>query len=377
MKAPSRYRYRWRWLALVLFALTLALIVSSGVALWQIERHMAQASSGSTDPELAEQGISGTWHWWIVAQIALFVPWVFGVTWFLRHQKRQIEDLTYTQEQLRETTEISRLVTENMTDLLAILDPEGRRIFNSASYARVLGPPDRLRTTDSFLDVHPEDRAKIRDVFRKTVDIGKGERIKYRMLAGDGSVAVLESQGTVVRNAAGEVDKVIVVSRDITEQERYVQRLDRQSKALAAIAHSPQLLAPDQATVFRAITEMAARTLDVSRVSIWFFSENFTSLRCANLFALGIERHSTAPDLASANYPKYFAALTEGRSIAAHDANEDPRTSEFSQDYLVPQGITSMLDAPIRRAGQLVGVICHEHVGMRRQWTPDEEAFAS
>src|SRR5688572_25423698 len=164
MKAPPRYRYRWRWLALVLFALTLALIVSSGVALWQIERHMAQASSGVADAELAEQGISGTWHWWIVAQIALFVPFIFGVTWFLRHQKRQIEDLTYTQNQLHESTEISRLIAENMSDLLAILDPQGRRIFNSASYANVLGPPDRLRTTDSFLDVHPEDRGRIRDV---------------------------------------------------------------------------------------------------------------------------------------------------------------------------------------------------------------------
>ena len=36
-----------------------------------------------------------------------------------------------------------------------------------------------------------------------------------------------------------------------------------------------------------------------------------------------------------------------------------------------------MLDAPVRRAGQLVGVICHEHIGLRRDWTPDEEGFAS
>jgi PAS domain S-box-containing protein len=377
MKAPDRYRYRWRWLALVLFTLTLALIISSGVALRNIERQIVRASEQPTDVEAARQGLDGTWHWWIGAQIALFVPFVFGVVWFFRHQKRQIEDLTHAQNELRQTNEISQLIADNMSDLLAILDPEGRRIFNSKSYAQVLGPADRLRSTNSFLDVHPEDRGRIRDAFDRTIQTGKGQRMKYRMLAADGSIAVLESQGSVVRDAEGRVDKVIVVSRDITEQERTLRRLERQNAALATFAHSPQALGADQASVYRTITEMAAKTLDVSRVSLWFFSENFSSLRCADLFSLSNERHSTAPDLTASSYPGYFAALAEGRSIAAHDANADVRTMEFSRDYLVPLGITSMLDAPVRRAGQLVGVICHEHIGLRRDWTPDEEGFAS
>jgi GAF domain-containing protein len=34
-----------------------------------------------------------------------------------------------------------------------------------------------------------------------------------------------------------------------------------------------------------------------------------------------------------------------------------------------------MLDVPIWVAGQMVGVICHEHVGGSRLWTGDEERF--
>ncbi len=36
-----------------------------------------------------------------------------------------------------------------------------------------------------------------------------------------------------------------------------------------------------------------------------------------------------------------------------------------------------MLDAPLRRAGRLIGVVCHEHVGPARDWAPEEQEFAA
>src|SRR5262249_47299458 len=41
-----------------------------------------------------------------------------------------------------------------------------------------------------------------------------------------------------------------------------------------------------------------------------------------------------------------------------------------------PLGITSMLDAPLRLSGRPGGVLCHEHVGEPRDWTPGEQVFA-
>ena len=51
----------------------------------------------------------------------------------------------------------------------------------------------------------------------------------------------------------------------------------------------------------------------------------------------------------------------ESDAIAAHDANRDRRTREFSEPYLKPLGITSMLDAPIRTGGKMIGLLCLEH----------------
>src|SRR6185436_595585 len=70
-------------------------------------------------------------------------------------------------------------------------------------------------------------------------------------------------------------------------------------------------------------------------------------------------------------------ALDEERSIVAHDACADPRTSEFKDSYLEPLGITSMLDVPIRHRGEMVGIVCCEHVGPQRTWKSDERSFAA
>jgi diguanylate cyclase (GGDEF)-like protein/PAS domain S-box-containing protein len=86
-----------------------------------------------------------------------------------------------------------------------------------------------------------------------------------------------------------------------------------------------------------------------------------------------IERRSNAP---TASNPRYFEALAEERSIAVGNAFVDPRTREFADTYLGKHGISAMLDAPIFVRGQMVGVVCHEHVGAVRVWQPWEELVA-
>jgi PAS domain-containing protein len=81
--------------------------------------------------------------------------------------------------------------------------------------------------------------------------------------------------------------------------------------------------------------------------------------------------HSSGVVLRSSEYPDYFAALADEETIAADDARSDPRMHELA-GYLAPRGIGALLDAPIRTGLRLVGVLCHEHVGGTRAWTPTE-----
>ena len=127
---------------------------------------------------------------------------------------------------------------------------------------------------------------------------------------------------------------------------------------------------------FRKLTETAARTLGVPRVSIWLFDAGRTGLELADLFDLAAGRHSSGLRLEAASYPAYFQALNWSRAIVAPDAATDARTREFARGYLDVLGIASMMDAAIWHEGRTQGVVCLEAVGERRNWTPDEQHFA-
>jgi GAF domain-containing protein len=171
----------------------------------------------------------------------------------------------------------------------------------------------------------------------------------------------------------------IAVERHRAEQKRRAgeRRLLKQKSVLVELAKSEPLASSDFRAFCRLAAEAAAETLDVERVGVWLFNEDRTILRGENLYELSADLHSFGAELESRKYPRYFAALERGRSVVAHDARQDPDTSEFTESYLQPLDITSMLDAPIRRSGRLVGVVCHEHVGPRRIWAADEQDFAA
>ena len=111
-----------------------------------------------------------------------------------------------------------RLISDSMNDMVAVIDRDGRRLYNSPSYGDVLDSPEQLAGTDSFEEIHPLDRARVQSIFRETVRTGVGQRADYRFLLPDGSIRYVESQGSTIKDPSGEVSKVVVVSRDITKR---------------------------------------------------------------------------------------------------------------------------------------------------------------
>ncbi|HET8580547.1 MAG TPA: ATP-binding protein, partial [Nitrospiraceae bacterium] len=155
-----------------------------------------------------------------------------------------------------------------------------------------------------------------------------------------------------------------------------IERVIRQLSALNALSRGNSLQVRDLVAALGRMTEMAARTLNVERVSIWRYNKAHSAIYCVELYELSAQRHSSGTELLIKDYPAYFKALAASEIIAADDAHRDARTCEFSERYLRPLGITSMMDVPIHVAGRLDGVLCHEHVGAARQWRPDEQIFA-
>jgi signal transduction histidine kinase len=129
------------------------------------------------------------------------------------------------------------------------------------------------------------------------------------------------------------------------------------------------------ADAFRETTRVAAETLGVERVGIWLFVDGGRAIRCHQLYERSKRKFSEGAVLCAADFPAYFAALQERRDVPAVDARKSVLTSELADSYLGPLGIASMLDAPVYRGGEVVGVVCHEDTAPR-EWRDEDRAFA-
>lgn len=208
----------------------------------------------------------------------------------------------------------------------------------------------------------------------------------------DGSIIWVSESAAAVRDETGQILYYEGFVENITERKQaelakrnFERHLQQQQQALIQLAKCSPIYNGELELAWPVITETAARTLRIERASIWLYQSNgesrnrtFTqNLVCADLYEVSQDRHSAGFEIAAENYPNYFQALETGDAIAAYNAHTDPRTQEFSQDYLTPLGITSMLDVPIRLGNRTAGVLCLEHMGQPRQWLVENQNFAS
>ncbi|WP_283708849.1 GAF domain-containing sensor histidine kinase [Pseudoalteromonas prydzensis] len=117
--------------------------------------------------------------------------------------------------------------------------------------------------------------------------------------------------------------------------------------------------------------------LNTARASIWLLNNDNSQCHCQLLLDKNNAESDQSLILTRANFPAYFRALDTQRVIIANNAHTDPATAEFSEHYLTPLGINSMLDAPLRFKGKMIGIFCCEHTGDFRQWEDDECTFLS
>ncbi len=131
------------------------------------------------------------------------------------------------------------------------------------------------------------------------------------------------------------------------------------------------------ADALRRVTQVAGDTLGVARAGVWLLVDDRQALRNVALFERPARAHSSGCTLMAADFPHYFAALGDRRTVPAADAPADPATRELTDTYLRPLGITALLDAPVYLGGEVVGVVCHEAVGGPRTWTAEERDFVA
>jgi signal transduction histidine kinase/DNA-binding response OmpR family regulator len=177
-------------------------------------------------------------------------------------------------------------------------------------------------------------------------------------------------EGTVATRTAELVD----ANRSL---EHTHTALRRQQDTLFTLIRRDTMYHDALETAFSDITESAAQTLNVDRVSIWLVDQEEGTLRCLDLFDRTRTRHLTEEERTQATYagtlvptvatPPDVPPGKEGPSCALGSVN--------SLTYVLERA--PLLDAPLLIDGTFAGVLCHETDDATRVWTIEEHHFAN
>jgi PAS domain S-box-containing protein len=140
--------------------------------------------------------------------------------------------LRSTEDALLQNRERFRQITENVADLVLMLDLSGRCLYCNPAYGATVGREQQPADLDLFADVHPDDCAEVQQLFHDTIRTGKAGRAEYRLVRPDESVRYVEAQNSVVRDAAHRISQVLIVARDVTERRAASDQIRQQAELL-------------------------------------------------------------------------------------------------------------------------------------------------
>ena len=176
------------------------------------------------------------------------------------------------ENELSRRDERFRLLIENASDLITILNAEGLIRFQSPSSKRLLGyNPEDVVGRSAFEFIHPEDASRSADALKRALaDATAPVSAEYRFRHNNGTWRVLQSIG---RSIPGESPEgfIVINSRDVTEnrsleaQFRQAQKMEAFGQLASGVAHDfNNILAiiQMQAGLLRQKHDLAATKID-------------------------------------------------------------------------------------------------------------------
>ena len=148
---------------------------------------------------------------------------------------RQMVRRSHAERALRKGEARYRAIFQNATDIIRVLDRDGRIAYDSPSSSRILGYPFRsLKGKDPMDYIHPDDRDRIRaDLATVYTNTNRGVPSEYRIRKADGEYLWVESVATNLVGVEG-VDGVVTTTRPIAERKAAEEKLHKKHEELSA-----------------------------------------------------------------------------------------------------------------------------------------------
>ena len=152
----------------------------------------------------------------------------------------------------------------------------------------------------------------------------------------------------------------------------YIKKLN---ETLISQSHNPLFYEGNTTEGAKVLTKEVTESISADRCSIWLYNEDKSAIICEQLYIKSEDSWYQDITLYKKDFQPYFLSLLINPIIIANDAESHTATSCFTETYLKPLGVKSMLDVPVVYRGETIGVICIESLTLR-EWDKVEVNFA-
>jgi PAS domain S-box-containing protein len=156
------------------------------------------------------------------------------------------------------------------------------------------------------------------------------------------------------------------------EHSLYVKKLN---ETLISQSHNSLFYEGNTTEGAKVLTKEVSDSIGADRCSIWLYNKDKTAIICEQLYIKSEDAWYQNITLYKKDFRPYFLSLLINPIIVANDAETHNATSCFTESYLKPLGVKSMLDVPITYKGETIGVVCIESLTLR-EWDKVEVDFA-
>lgn len=288
----------------------------------------------------------------------------------IKHRSQKIIDETVTlgriigaaipsERVINKSRRSLRAITDNISDIIAVLSTDGMILFESEAAQKVLGysPEERLgRNVFDF--IHPDDAGlAIEELSASVSQPGTLRRVEVRVKHKDGSWRWLETVGKFETGPSGSI---VITSRDISERKQIEAEVNERDVRLEL-----------QNRISKGIrSEVSAH--EIAELAVIEVARHFPAFRVAystidqggTLTVIrSIEPEGMPPiegmicDITAS--PSYLKALLEGETVSSSDVSGDDRIQPLAAE--MGAGATKALcDVPLRHSDALVGLLCFD-----------------
>ncbi len=149
-----------------------------------------------------------------------------------RRVQERTAELETSREALAQSEEQFRQMAENVQDAFWLIDARTQNVlYVSPAFKRIWKRPVDKDTARWFAHIHPQDRDRVVQAFRKGMKNGVSATVTYRLLWPDGSIRWIESSGSMIRDGRGRPIRAAGLIRDVTERRRLEEEILQAAEA--------------------------------------------------------------------------------------------------------------------------------------------------